>query len=115
MTEHELITALQQQPEQMEFSEVMAVIDACYDFTPTAFDNGELHNEAGKNNGSCKIFAFAQLHELNQEQALTCFGQHYQNVLANPTGQDHQNIRNFIKHGWGGIHYEQQPLTPKHR
>lgn len=115
MTEHELITALQQRPEQVEFAEVMAVIDDAYDFTPTAFDNGELHNDAGQNNGSCKIFAFAQRHQLSQEQTLACFGQHYRSVLVDPTGQDHQNIRNFIKHGWSGIHYEQQPLMPIHR
>ncbi len=116
MNLNELKQALQQQPEQVEFTDTMAVIDAEYDFTPTAFSNGELNNAAGENTGSCKIFAFARLQDLTPAQTLACFGGYYrEQVLANPTGQDHQNIRNFIKHGWAGIHYEGQPLTPKNR
>ena len=42
------------------FTDTMEAIDSQYNFTPTAFKNGDLHNEAGQNNGSCKIFAFAQ-------------------------------------------------------
>ena len=114
MNSNELKLALQRQPEQVEFTDTMAVIDAGYEFTPTAFSNGELHNAAGENNGSCKIFAFARLQGLTPAQTLACFGAYYrEQVLANPTGQDHQNIRNFIKYGWAGIHYEGQPLSPK--
>lgn len=113
MTEHALLQALQVQPERLAFSQVLAVIDAHYDFAPTAFRNGGQLNAAGQNNGSCKIFAFAQRHQLPPEQALACFGAHYREVLASPDGQDHQNIRHFIKHGWAGIEYQAQPLTPK--
>ena len=41
------------------------MIDALYDFTPSAFDNGEVHNAAGQNNGSCRILAFAQAQGLS--------------------------------------------------
>jgi len=33
--------------------------------------------------------------------------------LKNPTGNDHQNIRNFIKSGWNGISFEGDALTKK--
>jgi len=71
------------------FNETMAVIDAMYDFTPTPFKNGSLNNEAGKNNGSCKIFSFAHLHQLSQQQTLNCFGYYYRkDVFGNPDGTD---------------------------
>ncbi|WP_319782012.1 HopJ type III effector protein [Oceanisphaera sp. IT1-181] len=113
MTEQDLIQALQNKPEQLSFADTLAVIDGAYNFTPTAFTNGDLVNAAGENNGSCKIFAFGQLHQLSAEQAVAGFGEHYRGVLADPTGQGHQNIRNFIKHGWSGIHYQGQPLARK--
>ncbi|MFZ5502922.1 MAG: HopJ type III effector protein [Pseudomonadota bacterium] len=101
-------------PENATFEAAMAVIDAHYDFTPTAFRNGGSRNEAGQNNGSCKIFSFARLHALTAEQTLHCFGDYYRDdVLKHPQGSDHQNIRNFIKTGWDGIAFEGNALTVK--
>jgi hypothetical protein len=34
-------------------------------------------------------------------------------VLKNPDGTDHQNIRNFMKHGWDGVRFEGEPLKPR--
>jgi hypothetical protein len=51
-----LMQAIQELPDTITFSEVIAYIDTHYDFTPTRFVNGETVNEAGQNNGSCKIF-----------------------------------------------------------
>ena len=113
MTEQDLLHALKHQPESLTFADTLAVIDASYDFTPTAFTNGELGNAAGENNGSCKLFAFGLLHQLSAAQVLAGFGEHYSGVLADPLGQGHQNIRHFIKHGWAGIDYQGQPLAPK--
>ena len=77
----------------------------------TAFRNGELENAAGQNNGSCKLFAFARLQGLSKEQTLACFGAYYRNdVLGNPTGTDHQNIRNFMQYDWDGIAYAESAL-----
>ncbi|MDH5447168.1 MAG: HopJ type III effector protein [Gammaproteobacteria bacterium] len=104
---------LETQPETLEFNDTLQLIDSLYQFTPVAFSNGETQNEAGQNNGSCKLFAFAKLHKLNEQQTLACFAQYYRDdVLANPEGDDHQNIRNFMKHGWDGIQFEAMPLTP---
>ncbi|MBD0785888.1 HopJ type III effector protein [Vibrio sp. Y2-5] len=109
-----LIEKLNQQPEKVEFQEVIATIDANFDFTPTAFVNGETVNEENQNNGSCKIFAFAQLQQLTEAQTLACFGDFYRkDVLQNPDNDDHQNIRNFIRFGWAGVKFSGQALSAK--
>ena len=103
-----------QAPETITFPEVIAHIDEHYDFTPTRFTNGNAVNEAGQNNGSCKIFSFAKLRGLTQAQTLALFGDYYRvDVLGNPDGTDHQNIRNFIQYGWEGIQFEGEPLKEK--
>ncbi len=113
----ELNTFLQQlksNPLAIEFAQTIATIDANYDFTPTAFTNGETANEANQNNGSCKIFAFAELNELTPQETLACFGAFYRDdVLGNPQGDDHANIRNFIQFGWDGVKFEGQALAAK--
>lgn len=101
-------------PEPLQFKEVIAFIDAHYDFTPTAFKNGNIMNEAGQNNGSCKVFSFAKLQKLSKEQALPLFAEFYrEDVLKNPEGTDHQNIRNFMEYGWDGIVFEGEALKEK--
>jgi hypothetical protein len=56
-------------------------------------------------------FSFAKLNGLSKEETLACFGAFYRNdVLQNPEGTDHQNIRNFIEFGWDGIEFEGQAL-----
>lgn len=92
---------------KVTFQETIAVIDANYQFTPSTFSNGNQINKAGENNGSCKIFAFAKWNQLTELQTLSCFGSYYHDdVLQNPDGTDHQNIRNFMEFGWNRIHFE---------
>jgi len=95
------------------FQETMDTIDSNYDFTPTQFTNGDTLNKAGENSGSCKLFAFAKEQNLSENDTLKCFGEHYQNVLDTPEGDNHQNIRNFIKSGWSGISFEGNALAQK--
>lgn len=105
---------LNTQPTEISFTDTMATIEESYDFSPTRFTNGETKNQADTNNGSCKIFAFGLLNKLNEEQALACFGDYYRkDVLENPEGDDHQNIRNFMKSGWAGINFEGEALAAK--
>ena len=105
---------VKQTPKDIAFAETIAVIDENYTFTPTAFQNGSQHNAAGENSGSCKLFAFAELHHLSPEETLSCFGAYYfEEVLANPEGTNHQNIRNFIKTGWAGIQFDGTALVLK--
>ena len=113
MTVNELLKTLDTSPATIEFSDVMLAIDSQYTFTEACFSNGETSNKAGQNNGSCKILAFAKLHNLNQSITLSCFGKFYfDDVLKNPDGDDHQNIRQFIIHGWDGVQFSTDPLTP---
>ncbi|MBB6369260.1 HopJ type III effector protein [Chryseobacterium shigense] len=109
-----LLEQLKSNPETIQFKEVISYIDEHYDFEPTSFKNGDTVNEAGQNNGSCKVFSFAKLKELSKEEALSLFGEFYrEDVLNNPEGTDHQNIRNFITYGWEGISFEGEALKEK--
>ncbi|MBD1557476.1 HopJ type III effector protein [Vibrio sp. S9_S30] len=109
-----LLTTLSESPDSVQFSDVISVIDSNYEFTPTEFQNGDTMNEAGQNNGSCKIFAFAKIQGLDPKSTLSCFGDFYRkDVLENPEGDDHQNIRNFIQFGWEGIRFQGQALAQK--
>ncbi|WP_076418217.1 HopJ type III effector protein [Colwellia sp. UCD-KL20] len=104
MTLLTLLTLLSEEPQQVSFNDVINTIAENYQYTPTSFSNGSIVNEAGTNEGSCKIFAFAKLHQLSQEQTLACFGKYYrEDVLKHPEGNDHGNIRNFMISGWNGI------------
>lgn len=118
MNTKELINLIQTSPSEVEFDQVIAVIDKDYDYSPTQFYNGidknELVNAAGTNEGSCKIFAFADINDLNESQTLSCFGKYYrQDVLLNLGGDNHANIRNFMKYGWEGVHFDSPPLKSK--
>ncbi|CAH0995863.1 hypothetical protein EMA8858_01991 [Emticicia aquatica] len=114
MTLDSFLIKLREIPNQIEFTDTMAVIENLYDFTPTAFQNGDLHNEAGQNSGSCKLFSFAKLQNFTVEQTLSCFGAFYRvDVLENPDAKNHQNIRNFIKTGWNGIEFDGVALVNK--
>ena len=107
------ISTLRENPSALTFEDTLAVIDGHYDFTPRAFKNGPVDNAAGTNNGSCKVFSFATLHGLTQTQALAMFAQHYQNVLDEPNGETHANIRAFMKHGFDGLVFEGEALAAK--
>ena len=97
----------------LSFKEVIEFIETYYQHQPTAFKNGEAYNEATQNQGSAKVFSFAQLNNLNKEDTLYLFAEHYQSVLNTPNATDHQNIRQFMTHGWSGIAFEGQALVPK--
>lgn len=109
-----LIEKIKQSPEQIKFKEVIEVIEREYDFTPTAFLNGQQNNGVNENNGSCKIFSFAIIHKLTEEETLHLFGDFYRiDVLENPEASDHQNIRQFIVNGWSGISLNSPALVGK--
>ncbi|MCQ8106393.1 HopJ type III effector protein [Methylomonas sp. SURF-2] len=101
----------------VDFQDTMAVIAEHYDYRPCEFTNGiqqPMRNAAGQNEGSCKIFAFASLNGLDQARTLGLFGDYYRkDVLENPEGTDHQNIRTFMRDGWAGITFSAEALTPK--
>lgn len=114
MSIQKLLEAAAQKPETIEFKDTMAVIDANYDYTPTAFKNGDVHNDAGVNEGSCKVFAFALHNKLNEAQTLALFGKFYrEEVLLQPGAENHANIRQFIAHGFAGLNFDGEALKAK--
>lgn len=106
-----LITALKKG--SIAFNEVIAFIETYYQHQPTAFKNGDAYNEATQNQGSARVFAFAQINNLSAEDTLYLFAEHYQSVLATPDATDHQNIRQFMAYGWPGIVFEGMALVVK--
>ena len=114
----QFIDQIRMKPETVEFQEVIDFIDSYYIYTPTNFINGPsdtgVINRSGENEGSCKIFSFAKINELDQAQTLNCFGHYYRDdVLNNPEGQDHANIRTFMKHGWKHVNFEKTALNKR--
>ena len=110
----DFLQRLNDAPEKVAFSDTIALIESLYDFTPTRFSNGGLVSEAGQNAGSCRIFSFAQLHGLSEQQTLHCFGAYYRDdVLKHPQGTDHQNIRNFMASGWAGVAFQGSALKAR--
>ncbi len=114
MNIEEFKNKLKNTPETIQFSETINTIEANYNFTPTAFKNGTLQNASDQNLGSCKVLAFATDQNLTKEEALACFGQFYfDEVLKDPNGDGHQNIRNFMNTGFEGVSFEGTPLKMK--
>lgn len=97
----------------LPFSKVLEFIDTFYQHQPTAFTNGDAYNQADQNQGSARVFAFAQINGLNAEDTLWLFAEYYRSVLSTPDAADHQNIRQFMAHGWQGIAFEGQALIAK--
>ena len=117
MTVDELIKIIHTERGSIDFTDVINTIDGAYHYTPTRFRNGNdgkaVISEAGTNEGSCKIFAFGKLNNLDEKQTLACFGKYYrEDVLRHPENDDHANIRNFMLYGWEGIEFEGEALTP---
>lgn len=98
----------------VDFNSVIQIIENNYIFTPYEFKNGHVVNVKNSNNGSCKIFAFGLINQLSEQATLNAFGHFYTiDVLQNPDGEDHQNIRNFMQFGWKGISFKTPALILK--
>ena len=115
MSTEKLIQKIKNQPDAVSFNEVIECITSNYSYTPVRFRNriaaDQVINEAGSNEGSCKIFAFAKLNGLDEQQTLACFGDYYRkDVLDNPNGDDQANIGTVMRHGWDCILFEQDAL-----
>lgn len=103
---------------EADFEDVIAYVNAHYEYTPTRFENGigadPVVNEAGKNEGSCRLFALAKMKGLSAEDAVQLFGRFYRDdVLKHPQANDHANIRRFMQDGWAGIRFDGEALQAK--
>lgn len=106
---------LRSNPEQLKFADLMTVIAQHYQYQATRFVNGigadRVINEAGKNEGSCKLFAFAKSQQLSEQETLNCFAEIYRDdVIAQPDADNHHNIRRFMRDGWAGVTFDGEPL-----
>lgn len=114
MTLDDFLDTLRHRPERLAFRDTLAVIDRYYQVTPMGFRNGAVRNRPGENAGSCRVLAFARRHGLDVEQTLHCFGEVYRDeVLGDPQGSGHRNIREFRRVGWAGVVFEGEPLLPR--
>lgn len=114
MTVESLLEQLKHSPDSISFATVLQAIDENYHYRPVRFRNGDMVNEPGSSEGSCKVFYFAQLHGLGEMDTLALFGEVYRNdVLGDPAGDSHPNIRNFILDGWLGVRFDEAPLAPR--
>lgn len=103
---------------EADFEDVIAYVTEHYHYTPTRFTNGlgadAVVNEAGQNAGACRVLALGQLLGLGEAEVLQLFGRYYRDdVLKNPTGSDHANIRTFMRSGWGGVRFDGVALVGK--
>jgi hypothetical protein len=95
------------------FAATLAFIDQWFEFTPAAFRNGNVSNTVDQNQGSCRVLSMALLLGLSSEQTLKCFGEHYRDVLATPTVDNHHNLRRLQAEGLVDIHFDHPPLRRK--
>jgi hypothetical protein len=87
------------------FADTLSFISANFEYTARRFYNGGTDSAAGANEGSCKVFSLGRLVGLSKQEVLLSFGEHYRQVVGDPDGTSHGNIRAFMKHGWGGVHF----------
>lgn len=92
--------------DSLKFEELMELIDTHFESGLIEFKNGNIVNKPGENEGSAKLLSYAALSEFDKDTTLKLWGQYYREVLADPDGDSHQNIRNFMKSGWDGVPFE---------
>ena len=111
----QLVTLIGRAPEEISFQLTMDAIEELYDVTPKPFSVGDVVSAPGQNGGSAKIFSFGAISKLDEQATLHCFGDYYRvDVLQNPNGDDHANIRAFMKGGWACVNFpEGLALEPK--
>ena len=72
----------------------MQVVEELYDVREVGFSVGAVSSKPGENMGSAKILSFAKQSGLSPKTTLNLFGDYYRkDVLGNPDGDDHANIR----------------------
>ena len=79
---------------EIPFELTMEAIDEMYETVEVPFSVGDVKSEAGQNMGSAKILSFGKISGLERNTVLQLFGDYFRkDVLGNPEGDDHPNIR----------------------
>ncbi len=92
----------------------LAAIRSVYDVPTQAFSVGDHCNTRGQNLGSLTILGFAKASGITDvSQILPMFGEAYDEVLTDPEGDGHKNIRAFIQCGMEGVKFEGDGISLK--
>lgn len=144
MAATQLVTLIGRAPQEIGFQLVMDAVSELYEVKEVPFRVGDVVSAPGQNMGSAKVFSFASISKLDKEATLNLFGDYYRvdvckafsrtrhvravvlppfttlplglcgQVLENPEGSDHANIRAFMKGGWDAVEFpEGLALTAK--
>merc|ERR1712003_214908 len=97
---------LEMSGDDLMFEEFVEMVDESYESQLLEFKNGDIVNKPGENDGSAKVLSYAALSNFDKETTLKLWGQYYREVLNDPDGDSHPNIRNFMKTGWDGVPFE---------
>ena len=92
-------------PSEIAFQSVIDTIDECYEDNDVEFTNNGVSNGPGENHGSAKLLSLAALAGLDEAATLALWGEHFRGVAETPEGEDHQNIRAFMRGGWEGVDF----------
>ena len=87
------------------FAQTIALIDEHYQYFEVPFSVGDVKNKPNENTGSAKVFSLGLMTRMDEKATLRLFGEHYTAVQATPQGNDHANIRSFIKNGFPGVEF----------
>ena len=63
--------------------------------------------------GKLDLLGLALLEGFSLEETLLAFAEHYRQVLADPEGSDHGNIRALLAHGLACVQMSQPSITAK--
>lgn len=85
------------------FAETLKLIDDNYEYFAVPFKNGDIENPANVNTGSAKVFSFGLMTKMDEAAVLRLFGEIARDLK--PDGDDHPNIRSFMRNGWSGVEF----------
>jgi len=57
------------------------------------------------------VLSFAALADLSDEQTLLLWAEHYRDTKDEPEGDSHQNIREFMRTGMGGVDFSTHGIS----
>lgn len=94
-----------------DFGNTIQAIDSILETEPVDFVNGEVPNTSGENLWSLKVLAFGKMMWFHTQEVLSMFWEYYREVIDNPDGNSHQNIRALQKTGIECVDISENPFS----
>ncbi|KAJ1637914.1 HopJ type III effector protein-domain-containing protein [Pavlovales sp. CCMP2436] len=104
-----LLVKVRTQPGSVMFAETLEAIDQAFEFFGTKFVNGAVSSTSSENEGSSKVLSLSQLVGMTTDETLVCFGEHYRDVVADPSGSSHANVRALMTTGLEAVLFSNGP------